>query len=65
MRTPAQIIEERWPGWTKENGPDAPVLQLVAEAQKEALEFAAEAAEIEDDGEEIARICRAKAREII
>jgi len=61
MRTPAEIIEACWPGWIAEHhssGP-IPVLELMAESQREALEFAAQTAELEDDGQEVARICRA------
>lgn len=65
MKTPSEIVEARWPGWLAEHLDDTtktnvPVLQLIAEGQREALEFAALAAEIEDDGYEVARICRAK-----
>lgn len=63
MRTAREIIEQRWPGWLAEHCTDSgtvPVLELIAEGQREALEFAAEAADLEDDGAEVARICRAK-----
>ncbi len=65
MKTPSEIVEARWPGWIAEHDTgDAtgiiPLLDLIAEGQRETLEFAAQTAEIEDDGEEVARICRAK-----
>lgn len=70
MKTPREIVEARWPGWIAEHLDDStatnvPVLQLIAEGQREALEFAAQAAEIEDDGDEVARICRAKSAAIL
>lgn len=69
MKTPSQIVESRWPGWLAEHLDDStktniPVLLLIAEGQREALEFAAQAADLEDDGAEVARICRAKAQEV-
>ena len=61
MKTPMEIVEARWPGWTATHVTgEIPLFDLIAEGQREALEFAAQAAEIEDDGEEVARICRAK-----
>lgn len=70
MKTPSEIVEVRWPGWLAEHMDDTtktniPILQLIAEGQREALEFAAQVAEIEDDGEEVARICRAKAESLM
>lgn len=62
MKTAKEIIEARWPGWLAEHVTSEgaiPVLELITEGQREALEFAAQCAEIEDDGEEVARICRA------
>lgn len=67
MKTPSEIIEARWPGWIAQHDGDfgkIPIFQLMAEAQAEALEFAAQVADLEDDGAEIARICRAKAQEV-
>ncbi len=69
MKTPEEIVEAHWPGWIAEHSTDGaggrqPIFALIAEGQREALEFAAQAAEIEDDGEEVARICRAKKAQI-
>lgn len=66
MKTPVEIIEAHWPGWIAGHGSarPIPVLELMAEAQREALEFAAQTAELEDDGQEVARICRAAKEKI-